>query len=44
MTNPIHPVVRIGHVHPTMSNLERALKFYRDARFRSLGVGELRKS
>jgi catechol 2,3-dioxygenase len=27
----IHPEVRIGHVHLTVSNLERALKFYRDA-------------
>jgi catechol 2,3-dioxygenase len=26
----IHPDVRIGHVHLTVSNLERALKFYRD--------------
>ena len=31
MTAPIHPEVRIGHVHLTVSNLERALKFYRDA-------------
>jgi len=28
---PIHPEVRIGHVHLTVSNLERAVKFYRDA-------------
>jgi catechol 2,3-dioxygenase len=27
---PIHPGVRIGHVHLTVSNLERALGFYRD--------------
>ena len=31
MTNTIHPEVRIGHVHLTVSNLERALRFYRDA-------------
>jgi len=31
MTAAIHPEVRIGHVHLTVSNLERALKFYRDA-------------
>ena len=31
MTAPVHPEVRIGHVHLTVSNLERALKFYRDA-------------
>src|SRR5258706_11623332 len=31
MTSPIHPEVRIGHVHLTVSNLERALRFYRDA-------------
>src|SRR5437667_1234176 len=30
MTAPVHPEVRIGHVHLTVSNLERALKFYRD--------------
>jgi catechol 2,3-dioxygenase len=29
--NPIHPEVRIGHVHLTVSNLQRALRFYRDA-------------
>lgn len=28
---PIHPAARIGHVHLTVSNLERALRFYRDA-------------
>jgi catechol 2,3-dioxygenase len=27
----IHPEVRIGHVHLTVSNLDRALQFYRDA-------------
>jgi len=26
----IHPQARIGHVHLTVSNLERALAFYRD--------------
>ena len=31
MTTAIHPETRIGHVHLTVSNLERALKFYRDA-------------
>src|SRR5262245_48341901 len=31
MTHAIHPDVRVGHVHLTVSNLERALKFYRDA-------------
>ena len=31
MTAAIHPEVRIGHVHLTVSNLERALEFYRDA-------------
>lgn len=31
MTAAIHPEVRIGHVHLTVSNLDRALKFYRDA-------------
>src|SRR5437667_12485322 len=31
MTAAIHPEVRIGHVHLTVSNLERALNFYRDA-------------
>ena len=30
MTTAIHPEVRIGHVHLTVSNLERALTFYRD--------------
>ena len=27
---PIHPAVRIGHVHLKVANLERSLKFYRD--------------
>src|SRR5256885_1039444 len=27
---PIHPVVRIGHVHLKVADLERALEFYRD--------------
>ncbi len=31
MSTAIHPEVRIGHVHLTVSNLERAVKFYRDA-------------
>lgn len=31
MTSVIHPDVRIGHVHLTVSNLERAVRFYRDA-------------
>jgi len=31
MSTPIHPEARIGHVHLTVSNLERALAFYRDA-------------
>ena len=31
MDNAIHPNVRIGHVHLTVSNLERSLRFYRDA-------------
>ena len=30
MTSVIHPEVRIGHVHLTVSDLDRALKFYRD--------------
>lgn len=30
MANPIHPQVRIGHVHLKVANLERALGFYRD--------------
>ena len=31
MNAVIHPEVRIGHVHLTVSNLERAVEFYRDA-------------
>src|SRR5437867_3072973 len=31
MKGAVHPEVRIGHVHLTVSNLERALNFYRDA-------------
>jgi catechol 2,3-dioxygenase len=31
MTTAILPEIRIGHVHLTVSNLERALQFYRDA-------------
>src|SRR2546427_10865971 len=31
MTTAIHPEVRIGHTHLSVSNLERALQFYRDA-------------
>ena len=27
---PIHPAVRIGHVHLKVADLERALEFYRD--------------
>src|SRR3954468_21431784 len=27
---PIHPDVRIGHVHLKVADLERAIKFYRD--------------
>jgi catechol 2,3-dioxygenase len=30
MKAAIHPEVRIGHVHLTVSDLERSLKFYRD--------------
>jgi catechol 2,3-dioxygenase len=30
-TNPIHPQTRIGHVHLKVSDLERAVAFYRDA-------------
>jgi catechol 2,3-dioxygenase len=30
MSSPVHPEVRIGHVHLTVSNLERSLAFYRD--------------
>lgn len=27
---PIHPKTKIGHVHLTVSNIEKSLKFYRD--------------
>jgi catechol 2,3-dioxygenase len=30
MTTPIHPGTKIGHVHLTVSDLDRALAFYRD--------------
>ncbi|HZJ37674.1 MAG TPA: VOC family protein [Chthoniobacterales bacterium] len=30
MANPIHPDVRIGHVHLRVADLERAIHFYRD--------------
>lgn len=30
MTTPVHPQVRIGHVHLTVSHLEKSLRFYRD--------------
>jgi len=30
MPNTIHPDVRIGHVHLKVSDLDRALRFYRD--------------
>ena len=32
---PIHPAVRVGHVHLRVADLDRALAFYRDA----LGFG-----
>jgi catechol 2,3-dioxygenase len=28
---PIHPAVRVGHVHLRVADLDRALEFYRDA-------------
>src|SRR3954466_1637213 len=34
-TEPIHPAVRVGHVHLRVADLDRALGFYRDA----LGLG-----
>src|SRR4051794_38726127 len=34
-TEPIHPAVRIGHVHLKVADLDRAIGFYRDA----LGLG-----
>ena len=30
MDHKIHPDVKIGHIHLTVANLERSLKFYRD--------------
>src|SRR5438445_6351454 len=29
-SKPVHPEVRIGHVHLKVSDLERAIRFYRD--------------
>src|SRR5436190_23706891 len=29
-SRPVHPEVRIGHVHLKVADLERALRFYRD--------------
>jgi catechol 2,3-dioxygenase len=29
-TDPIHPAVRVGHVHLCVSDLDRAIAFYRD--------------
>jgi catechol 2,3-dioxygenase len=34
-TEPIHPAVRVGHVHLKVADLDRATGFYRDA----LGLG-----
>jgi catechol 2,3-dioxygenase len=34
-SDPIHPAVRVGHVHLRVADLDRALAFYRDA----LGFG-----
>ena len=34
-TEPIHPAVRVGHVHLRVADLDRAIAFYRDA----LGFG-----
>src|ERR1700754_4241392 len=34
-TEPIHPAVRVGHVHLCVADLDRSLAFYRDA----LGLG-----
>ena len=34
-SDPIHPAVRVGHVHLRVADLDRALSFYRDA----LGFG-----
>jgi catechol 2,3-dioxygenase len=30
-THPIHPAVRVGHVHLRVTDLDRAVAFYRDA-------------
>lgn len=30
-TQPIHPAVRVGHVHLRVSDLDRAITFYRDS-------------
>src|SRR3954466_10599800 len=29
-TEPIHPAVRVGHVHLRVADLDRAIAFYRD--------------
>ena len=34
-TEPIHPAVRVGHVHLRVADLDRSMAFYRDA----LGLG-----
>src|SRR5512144_2296983 len=34
-TEPVHPAVRVGHVHLRVSDLDGALRFYRDG----LGFG-----
>jgi len=34
-TEPVHPAVRVGHVHLKVADLDRAIGFYRDA----LGLG-----
>jgi catechol 2,3-dioxygenase len=34
-TEPIHPAVRVGHVHLLVADIDRSLAFYRDA----LGLG-----
>ena len=34
-SEPVHPAVRIGHVHLRVADLDRSLAFYRDA----LGLG-----
>ena len=30
-TEPIHPAVRVGHVHLRVADLDRSIAFYRDA-------------